>query len=60
MPPLNQKILYLLNKLKDAMYIKKKRFSGLGYTRSIEKIIKYNEPIKSNNKIRKSTISISG
>ena len=47
MPSLNQKILYLLNKLKDAMYIKKKRFSGLGYTRSIEKIIKYNEPINS-------------
>jgi len=51
MESLNEKILYLLNKLKEAMYIKQKRFSAIGYTKSIEKIKKYNKPINSLNDI---------
>ena len=51
MKSLNEKILYLLDKLKEAMYIKQKRFSAIGYTKSIEKIKKYNKPINSLNDI---------
>ena len=51
MESLNEKILYLLDKLKEAMYIKQKRFSAIGYTKSIEKIKKYNKPINSLNDI---------
>ena len=47
MEPLNEKIISLLNKLKDAMYLKQKRFSAIGYGKSIEKITKYNKPIYS-------------
>lgn len=40
-----EKIIYLLNKLKDAMYLKQKRFSAIGYGKSIEKIKKYNKTV---------------
>ena len=47
MSPINKQIISILTKLKEAMYMKKNRFSALGYNKSIEKIIKYNNDILS-------------
>ena len=38
MPRLNETIISVLNQLKQAMYMKKKRFSALGYDKSYTRI----------------------
>ena len=47
MTRINEQIINILTKLKEAMYMKKKRFSAIGYDKSIEKKIKYNNDILS-------------
>ena len=47
MSSLNKQIVSVLTELKNVMYMKKKRFSALGYEKSIEKIIKYGKEINS-------------
>ena len=47
METINNDIIAVLNKLRDVMYMKKKRFSAIGYSKSIDKIIKYGKAIHS-------------